>query len=720
MLRFRLKLFATAWLLCLALFIQAGDFVNSTGELIGDRIARFVPDGLNKNDLPYSFALQKNFQSAGTLPGQWELKPSYFIDDNGATKTVVIDIPASYDLYGGGEVTGPLRRNGTFIKLWNTDSPSYNKDNGSRLYQSHPWVLGLRPDGSAFGVLFDTTWKAELDLRWEGKIVFKAASSLYPVYIIDRDSPQEVLRGLSELTGTMDLPPLWSLGYQQCRWSYYPESRVREIADTFRAKNIPCDVIWMDIHYMDGHRIFTFDKERFPDPDGLSNYLHNLGFKGVWMIDPGVKKDDDFWLYQSGSSYNLWVKDSSGKDYVGEVWPGACVFPDFTSSFVRAWWADLYYDFMRENQIDGIWNDMNEPASWNGPDATMPENNRHIGGGPIDPGPHLQYHNVYGMLMVMATREGLTKANPDKRPFVLSRANFMGGQRYAAMWTGDNTSSWDHLKLSVPMSLTIGLSGQPFSGPDLGGFFGEVTADLWGNWIAMGAFFPFCRGHACEDTPDKEPWAFGADVENAARTALERRYRLLPYYYTLFREASIDGMPVMRPVFMADPSDHALRNEQRSFLIGDSLLIVPHWAKDAAEPQGIWQSVKLLNGDRENDNFQSTIKIRGGAIIPLGEVVQNTAHPEKMLAPLTLLVVLNEKGTADGSLFWDSGDGYGYENGDYSQYTFHAEQQSDGVHVNFKLAGGKQLRVPVSVKLYDSKGAVKTATGNCGEEIIIK
>ena len=179
------------------------------------------------------------------------------------------------------------------------------------------------------------------------------------------------------------------------------------------------------------------------------------------MIDPGAKVDPNYFVYKSGTENDVWVKTADGKNFHGDAWPGAAAFPDFTSPKVNKWWRNLYKDFLAQG-VDGVWNDVNEPQINDTPNKTMPEDNLHRGGGKLPAGTHLQYHNVYGFLMVKASREGILDARPEKRPFILTRSNFLGGQRYAATWTGDNGSCWDHLKMSVPMSLTLGLSGQPF------------------------------------------------------------------------------------------------------------------------------------------------------------------------------------------------------------------------------------------------------------------
>ena len=658
---------------------------SAVSGLAGDGIALFVPPGLDPARLPVTLSLLQPPKITGPLPAGWRIKPVFSSTDGKFRATV--DVAADIDLYGGGEVTGPLRRNGQEIELWNTDSCSDGRINGSRgkrLYQTHPWIMGVRPDGSAFGVLFDSIWKAELSCS--RGITFTCEGPAFPVLVIERESPQAVVQCLAALTGTISLPARWTLGYQQCRFSYHPDSQVRTIADDFRSRKIPCDVIWMDIDYMDGYRIFTFKPAEFPNPAGLNDYLHQKGFKSVWMIDPGVKVDETYSVYASGRQQDVFVKTARGDEFHGNVWPGPCAFPDFTRPETRAWWAGLYKDYMATG-IDGVWNDMNEPSVFGGRNGTMPEDNQHRGGGELTPGPHRQYHNVFGRLMVHASRAGIQAANPGKRPFVLTRANSLGGQRDAATWTGDNYSTDASMRSSVPQVLTLGLSGQPFSGPDLGGFAGNCPGQLWAEWVGFGNFFPFCRGHASCDTNRKEPWSFGPDVEKTAKMALERRYRLLPYLYTLFEEASRNGMPVMRPVFMADAKDLSLRAEDQAFLLGGDLLVVPSFAREVKLPRGNWPVVSLIPGDRE-DKCQAELRIRPGAIVPLGKVIQNTT--EKSLDPLTLLVCLDGNGTAEGTLYEDAGEGFDYRAGDFCRTAFRAERKDGKVVVTVAATAGRR------------------------------
>lgn len=710
-----LKIVGVLGMLCFTGWLSAHNVKMEKEVIVGDGIAKFVPKGFNLSQMP-SFALKAEPQEKGMLPSNWQLYP--IMEKKKGHASAYLDVPQGTSLYGGGEVTGPLLRNGQSIKLWNTDSGAYSVDNGKRLYQSHPWVMGVRPDGTSFGILFDTPYKAKLTTTDE-RINFETEGELFRIFVIDRESPQAVIKGLAELIGTMPMVPRWALGYQQCRFSYTPASRVIEVADTFRIKRIPGDVIWMDIDYMDGYRIFTFNPQTFPDPAALNRDLHIRGFHSAWMIDPGAKVDSTYFVYKSGTANDVWVKTAQGKEFHGDAWPGACAFPDFTQPKTVRWWADLYKDFL-DKGVDGVWNDVNEPQISNTPTGTMPEDNKHLGGDKIPAGPHLKYHNVYGYLMVKASREGIMKARPQNRPFILTRSNFLGGQRFAATWTGDNASWESHMTMSVPMILTLGLSGQPFSGADVGGFLFNPDANLFGRWMALGAFYPFSRGHACAGTINKEPWAFGQKVEDVSRMALERRYVLLPYYYTLLHEVSETGMPIMRPVFFADPKDTLLRAEEQAFLIGENLLVVPEWAQNPALPKGIWRNLSLIPGD-DKDSYQAKLKIRGGAIIPTGKIIQNTN--EKSLDPLTLLVCLDEKGEAHGTLYWDEGDNWSFKDGNYSFQHFTAIRTADNkVQVKITQKKGKYITENndmAIVKIITDKG-IYQASGNLVEGIEVQ
>lgn len=672
-----------------------------------DSIAVFIPANYDASNHQPSPVFVKELGFQGGIPANWRLKPVFSQRDGKQIAT--IHVGDGVDLYGTGEVTGPLKRNGRKISLWNIDTPAYGVDGGTHLYQSHPWVMGLRSDGSAFGIIADNTWRQTISTDQD--VVFESMGPAFRVVVIERPDVAQLMRALADLTGHMPLPPLWSLGYHQCRHTYYPDGRVMEVADLLRKHQIPSDVIWMDIDYMDGYRIFTFDPDGFPNPRRLNDYLHQQHFKSVYMIDPGVKAEKGYFVDDQGRAGDYFVKTADGKLFEGNVWPGACHFPDFTRPEVRSWWSTLYRDFMATG-VDGVWNDMNEPAIFGQPEQTMPLDNRHEGGDGITAGPHLRFHNVYGMNMVRASRQGLLLANPQKRPFILSRSNFLGGQRYAATWTGDNLSHPDHMKLSVPMTLTLGLSGQPFNGPDIGGFCENSNGELVAQWTALGVYFPFVRNHNTKGTVAQEPWAFTPEVLDACRTAINRRYRLMPYIYTLFREASETGMPVMRPLFMADPTDLSLRSEDRAFLLGGDLLVRPQWADRTAMPKTAWQPLTL---EAATDSFQCELRQRPGSVIPLANLAQSTT--DLRTDSLTLLVCIDGEGKAVGQLYEDEGDGFSYREGCYRQTSIEATLRKKQLTVRMRQVGGKMPAISRTVRIgFVAGGRVRYSAWQQGNE----
>ena len=645
-----------------------------------------------------------------------------------------LSVEVGTDLYGTGEVAGPLCRNGRRTTCWNTDAFGYSEESPS-LYQSHPYVLGVRRDGSAFGVICSTTYPTEIDLS--AGIRFRTRSPLpAPIVVIERPSPQDVVSTLAELTGFMPLPPRWALGYHQCRYSYEPDTRVQEIADGFRSRNLPCDVIWMDIDYMHGFRCFTFDPEKFAQPAELNTYLHDRGFKAIWMIDPGIKKDPGYHAHDQMVEGNHFVRTAKGEPYVGPVWPGDCLFPDFTRASVREWWGSLYDDYINTG-IDGVWNDMNEPAVFNEQNdsavvpaaRTMPKDNQHdadaeLGG----PGDHARYHNVYGVQMVRGTRDAIQRINPDKRPFVLTRAGFLGSQRYAATWTGDNLSDWNHLRWSVSMALNLGLSGQPLVGPDIGGFGDEATPELFARWMGIGCLLPFARGHTIKESGDHEPWSFGERTEHVSRLALERRYRLMPYLYTLAREASTTGAPIVRPVFFLNPADPKLRAIDDAFLLGSDVLV--RCALDESPeirsftPEGFWPEFEPTHTSNaqasERDADLPALHLRPCSIVPMGPLMQHTG--EKPLDPLTLLVTLDEHNAAQGTIYRDSGEGFAYREGDSLLATYSASRTGNTVTIERARSDGSLPEhthgLHVQVRTHDGKYA--EANGRDGETLTLE
>lgn len=713
----------------IALIAGAPIALGQVAERIGDGIVRFYRDDTARQSALPSMALQAPRQALGPAPAGFVVTPAFSADAQGR-QVVTIDIDDATTLYGNGQVAGPLRRNGRQTQTWNLDAYGY-QDDATNLYTSHPWVMAVRGDGSAFGVLADTTHRVHVDLSDD--IVFAAQGPAHPVIVIEGPHPKDVISKLGELTGTIEMPPRWAIGYHQCRYSYNPDSRVIEVATEFRERQIPADVIWMDIDYMDGFRCFTFDQAQFPDPKGLNDTLDRMGFQSVYMIDPGIKNEPGYFVHDSGDAIDAWVKSADGSEFNGHVWPGECVFPDFTNARVRSWWAGLYADFMATG-IDGVWNDMNEPAVFNVPTKTMPEDNWHradpeLGG----PGPHARFHNVYGMLMVEATREGVMKANPDKRPFVLSRANYIGGQRYGATWTGDNSANWYHVDVSIPMTLNLGLSGQPFAGPDIGGFAGNGTPEMYRRWIGFGALLPFSRSHTAKGNIDKEPWAFGEEVEATARRAIERRYRLMPLLYTLFEESHRTGLPVARPLFFADPADIALRSEDDSFLLGDNLLVAadttPGYERTRVMPRTAdgqnWREFAFIGFDGRPDSIdpdQPRLYIRPGGIVPTGPVHQHFGDRPDQRDELTLIVAPDTNGSAQAELYEDEGDGWGFRQGRFVRTRYSAMTRGDTLTITSEKIGGQMDAPPrvLRARVILQDGREVQASGLEGRPLTVK
>lgn len=637
----------------------------------------------------------------------------------GTTARVLVGTSAGTSLYGTGAPAGSLLRNGTVATLYNYDAYDFT-DKTATLYQSHPWVLGVRRDGTAFGVVIETTRRCVVDLRAGIDVRVEGASPA--VMVIERDHPSKVVQALAELTGFMSLPPRWAMGYHQCRFSYESEAVVREVAAGFRGREIPCDAIWLDIDCMDGFRCFTLDQVRFPQPAALFDELHEAGFRAVAMVDPGLKVDPAYFAYREGRDGDHLLKGADGNEYHGKVWPGECAFPDFTMEPARRWWGELAAPLV-ELGIDGLWNDMNEPAIfWPAAGKTMPDDVRHradesLGGD----GDHARYHNVYGMLMSRATREGLEKLVPEKRPFVLTRASFIGGQRYAAAWSGDNRASEAHMRWSLSTALNMGLSGQPFSGPDIGGFIGETQPDLFARWMGLGTMLPFARAHKTQAAARHEPWSLGASCEATCRLAIQRRYRMMPYLSTLFWIAATQGLAIVRPLFFADATDLRLRSEDRAFLLGADVMVEPVWedGRRAVMPRGVWREFDPLwshGAARVWDPLLPRMRIRTGAIVPLGPITQHAVPGA--FERLTLVVSPDDAGRAECVLYEDQGEGFGHREGQYLITTYRAKRDDDGWLVEVAESEGKWQRPSRSVEVVVlGSERPRVAVGSDGETI---
>lgn len=538
---------------------------------------------------------------------------------------------------GMGEKTGGLDRRGNAYVHWNTDDFAYDPD-ADPLYLSTPFFIGLT-NGKSYGIFLDNSHRSTFN--------FGASSDRFSWFSVEdgeldyyffSGEVSQIVQSYAWLTGKMPLPPKWSLGYQQCRYSYYPEHEVLNMARNFRERQIPADVIYLDIHYMDGYRVFTFHPDRFPDPKGMMDKLHEMGFHVVLIVDPGIKRDPNYAAYQSGLEGQHFVNHPDGQPYFGQVWPGWSAFPDFTDPKTRTWWGGQF-DVYTDAGIDGFWNDMNEPAAWGQSLPGLLEFNWEGHGASF-----LQARNVYGSNMARATREGTEKLL-GKRPFVLTRAGFSGVQRYAAVWTGDNVATDEHMMAGVRLVNSLGLTGVAYAGYDVGGFAGEASPELYARWIQIGAFSPFFRGHSAVNTRDSEPWSYGEQCEEIARNFIGLRYQLMPYIFSCMYEAHISGLPLQRSLafdYSDDPNIYVAGNDNE-YLFGPSILVAPvDSRRDMAKvylPEGEWYG---FFDDVRHEGGQSIVVdtpieslplfVRGGTVTAMQSLVQSIAEaPEQVL-----------------------------------------------------------------------------------------
>jgi len=621
------------------------------------------------------------------------------------------------NFYGLGEKTGNLKKNGGEYTLWNTDYYGYDNRTDA-IYQSIPFFYGIK-DYKAYGILFDNTYKSRFNFGASNNRFywFGAEQGEMDYYFIYGPEIKKVLSSYTQLTGRMELPPMWALGYQQCRWSYYPESTLMNIANTFRTKKIPCDVVYLDIHYMDGYRVFTWDKNRYPDPPKMLSALKDKGFKLVTIIDPGVKADSNYFAAKEGVKQDLFAKYPDGALYQGEVWPSWAYFPYFTKKETRTWWGDKLSILMKDG-VEGFWNDMNEPATWGQsfPDIVQFDDNGFKAS-------HKKIHNVFALGMAQATREGL-KRYSDKRHFILTRAGFAGIQRYSAIWTGDNLANEEHLSLACTMPLGMGLSGLPFIGTDVGGFGGDASQRLYMRWMELAVFTPFFRQHSSYGTKAKEPWAFGEDIEYAVRDMINLRYRFLPFLYNEFYTASKTGLPIMRPMFVNYQNDEECYNADASyqFMAGENLLVAPVLTENTDIkrlylPEGNWHYVpanKSYSGRQWIllDVPLNTLPffIKEGGIIPLQEIQQYVG--EKTIDETEIYIYPSAKSSY--TLYEDDGISYQYEKGMFSLTSFTCEKNGNSISVSVKKESGeyKNSRKYYLFKLICSEKPVSIKTNS--------
>ncbi len=668
------------------------------------------------------------------------------IEYNGAAFRVFMKSPEDEHYFGLGDKPGPLdRRNESFVD-WNTDAFGW-QESTDPIYKSIPYFMTFMKSAEAWDIL-DNTWRASFEFNklYRDGYSFGSEGGPLDMYVLYGPEPKQVVAEWAWLTGTVPLPPLWSLGYQQSRYSYYPEAEVRRIAGMLRSEQIPSDVIWLDIDYQLKNRPFTVDPERFPHFDQMIKDLKAEHLRTVLITDLHIADlpNAGYKPYDEGAAGDHFVKNADGSTYVGVVWPGKAVFPDFTQKASREWWGTLYADFVNRGAA-GFWNDMNEPAIFQVRSKTMPDDVQHRieePGFTTRTASHLEIHNVFGMQNTRGTFEGLLKLQPNLRPFVMTRASYAGGHRYAVTWTGDNSSNWSHLRQTVPQLLNLGLSGFAMAGADVGGFAASPQPELLTRWLEVAAFQPIDRDHTATGTRPQEPWENGTPEDvNLRRRYIEERYRLLPYLYTTAEEMSRTGLPINRPLFLEFPNG-AVDGEpldlanSGAFLLGHDLLVAQSPFPDEVDDYTVglppvgwydyWTGsrVDASTGRKAIDNtavVQPEVRIhrtldtlpvfvRAGAIVPEQPLVEST--DEKPQGPLTVRVypptaVGND---CEGSVYLDDGVSYDFKNGNFLREKFSCRLSAQGVVVTVAARTGsfppwwKQL----SVEVY---GAGKPAAG---------
>ncbi len=631
--------------------------------------------------------------------------------------------------FGFGEKTGPFNKLGRKMEMWNADK-SYSMDTDP-IYMSIPFALILR-EGEANGLLFDNPGRAGFDLGATFGEVFgyNAAQGELDLYVMLGPTPAQVLSRYADVTGHAPMPPRWALGHHQSRWSYKNEEEVRGIAREFRERDVPSDVIHLDIHYMDRYRSFTIDRERFPDMKAMSGDLAESGFKLISIVDPGLAADEEYEPYREGVDNDYFLRDSLGREFRARVWPGKVAFPDFSRPGVGTWWGDMH-SVLIESGIRGIWNDMNEPACWRldarvgGSVAAVgtikdPDLIHEANGRKLD---HEACRNLYAMDENRATREGLERLRPGERPFILTRAGYAGVQSLAAVWTGDNSSAFNHLALSVRMLLNLGLSGVGLCGADVGGFKGNCSPELYARWIQLGAFYPFSRTHSAIWTSRQEPWSFGAKVESIARRYLKLRYRLHPAMYSLVREHHESGAPVFRPLFYDFPEDRVAPRIDDQVMIGPWIMIAPVMEKGSRRrevylPEAKWTDFwtgEEIGGPRTIERRAPLetmpVYVRDGAALFLWPALRWL--DEKPPEFLKIDLYPPASGRSESSLYEDDGISRDYESGVFSRRRVHQERLEDGgLSVTIRPREGPFQPPPRTLK-------IKVRTGSRPRQVLI-
>ena len=642
--------------------LEKGEFIveeDSNFVIIkGKKVLTFV----DKNTTEISFR-----DLEGNIINE-DFQPS-FKDEKGNVYISKVNDCLAY--YGLGEKGGDLNKKGCYTENFNTDDPETD-DDSITYYKTIPFYVALKEEAT-YGIFFDNSFRSYFDMGKEmgDRIFFGAIGGQIQYYFIPGENIKEVVKNYTALTGRMEMPPLWSLGYQQCRFSYFSQEEVRELVKTFEEKDIPLDVVYLDIDYMDGFRVMTFKTPNFDDAAGLIGDLKEKGIRTITIIDPGVKVDEEYDVFKRGKEGNHFTKKLDGEMFIGAVWPGDSAFPDFSNKDCREWWKSELKKFISEHGMDGIWNDMNEPCVFNNDHKTMLETCLHNSdNGVIE---HKEFHNRYGFEMSRCSKEAQEELHPNERGFSMTRATYAGGQRYSSVWTGDNMSLWSQMRMSISMNANLGISGFSFVGNDVSGFGLDSSEELFIRWMEMGPFIPIFRNHSNMYTRRQEPWAFGPRAEKIAKKSIELRYELLPYIYDLYYISHKEGLPIFRPMIMEYEKDMNLLNMREQFMLGENMIVAPvlyegERSKTVYLPKGSWFNyftMEKLQGGKwyklpcELDEI--LVFVKEGAIIPTyNKKFRNVKERPKNI----LLKVFGEN--AKGFHYNDDGHTMEYLEGKYT------------------------------------------------------
>ncbi|MDX6405564.1 MAG: alpha-glucosidase [Blastocatellia bacterium] len=618
--------------------------------------------------------------------------------------------------YGLGEKAAHLdKRRNSFVN-WNSDTPGYTEGKDP-IYQTIPFYIGLRR-ATAYGIFFDNSYRSYFDFgrSSQQRAWFGAEGGELNYYFFAGPSIKKIVGRYADLTGHMPMPPMWALGNQQSRWGYYPDSMAEEVVREYRERDLPLDVIHLDIDYMQAYRVFTFDPRRFPNPKTFTDKLGQQGVKLVVIVDPGVKyqppaknappissakpelktQDQRYYVYDQGLEKNYFQHRRNGELFIPKVWPGDSAFVDYTLPEARRWWGDLHRAYL-DNGVAGIWNDMNEPSDF--VDQTGKNQSDVVSYDEGENSTHAKNRNVFALLEARATYEGLERLRPNLRPYVITRAAYAGIQRYSTMWTGDTNSTWEALALNVPMFTTLGLSGEPFVGSDVGGFIGRGNGELLVRAYQISFLAPFCRNHKVIDGYDQEPWRFGKYYEDIIRKYLKLRYQLLPFLYTTLEEAHRTGVPLFRPLMLNYQDDESTYNLDDEFMIGDDLLVAPIVKPDLTGrlvylPKGVWYDYwtnKKYSGGtmvRVEAPLETVpMFVRGGAIIPQAQPMNYVG--EKPFDPITFAIYPDANGAAATALYEDDGLSPAYKQGAFRRTSITVKRANSGYVVSVRAPEGQ-------------------------------